>query len=96
MIYVESFSQFFPWQVNLVDMSEHPDGEYSYVVHCQDRHSQLHFLFPLAKLDPVAIARGVSCRVLANTGLPRLILSNYGKEFVQTLLSHIKNTWTSK
>ncbi|XP_018014600.1 uncharacterized protein LOC108671554 [Hyalella azteca] len=80
--------------VNVIDMRDHPDRGHHYIVHCQDAHTRLHFLLALRQLRPSHIARCIIRKVLAVTGVPALIVSNNGNEFVQSLVSQISLMWT--
>lgn len=80
-------------QVTVVDMSEHPDGEYRYVVECFDRCSRLTWLIPAQRTVPADLAESITRYVLSVIGLPGLLLTNCGEEFLEKMLQEIDRRW---
>ena len=80
-------------QVTVVDMTEHPDGRYRYVVECFDRSSRLTWLFPAERAVATDLAEVVIRSVLSVTGLPTFIVTNCGNDFLEKMLAEIERRW---
>ncbi|XP_018015293.1 uncharacterized protein LOC108672176 [Hyalella azteca] len=80
-------------QVTVVDMSEHPDGRYQYVVECFDRCSRLTWLIPAARAVATDLAEAVIRSVLSVIGLPCFMVTNCGPDFLDKMLQEIDRRW---
>lgn len=72
--------------VDIIDMSEIPDGEFRYICHFMDHFSELHVLFPLKSNRPKDVAHMLEERVFAYFGVPKTFHSANGKDFVNRLI----------
>lgn len=80
-------------QVDLMDMSETPDGDFQYICHVMDHFSQFHVLFALKDRSPQEIATGLQVFVLAYFGPPRIIQSDIGRSFIHNALPLLVEQW---
>lgn len=80
-------------QVDLIDMSHSPDGDFHYVGHVMDHFSKFHILFPLQQNTTAEISRQLEERVLAFFGPPKIFHSGNGSEFVNQLICAMFERW---
>ena len=80
-------------QIDLVDMTSVPDGHNTKIGHCVDHFSKYHVLFPLKSKSAVEVAHNLKHRVFSYFGLPLLLHSDHGKEFVNSLINEVVHSW---
>ena len=80
-------------QIDLIDMRHHPDGPYHWIGHYMDHWSKMHVLFPLMHKSAVEVALNLSTKVFAYYGLPKILQSDNGREFVNSIVDKIVDDW---
>ena len=79
-------------QVDLIDMQLNPDGEYKFIMHCQDFRTNLSFLRSLKSKRPKEVARAL-LDIFTIIGAPSVLQSDSGREFSSQIVSELSNIW---
>ncbi|XP_057313485.1 KRAB-A domain-containing protein 2-like [Hydractinia symbiolongicarpus] len=79
-------------QVDLIDMSHMPDGDYKYILHSIDHWSRFNFLAALEKKESAPIAVELE-KIFSLFGPPKIFHSDNGSEFVSKSIDHIIEAW---
>ena len=74
-------------------MRHRPDGPYNWIGHFMDHWSKLHVLFPLMQKSVTEVALQVSSKVFAYYGLPKILQSDNGREFVNSIIHKLVADW---
>ena len=74
-------------------MSTTADGDYKWIGHAVDHFSKYHILFPLCRKSAQEVAVILVCKVFAYFGLPYIIHSDKGKEFVNEIFKEVVKEW---
>ena len=74
-------------------MRHKPDGDYSYIAHYMDHWSKFHVIWPLKRKTADEVASGLNQRVFPYLGLPRIIHSDNGREFVNRVIREVVKDW---
>ena len=74
-------------------MRHMPDGSYHYIAHYMDHWSKFHILWPLMITSAVDIAVGLVKRVFPYLGLPKILQSDNGREFVNEIVKEVVRSW---
>ena len=69
-------------------MRHMPDGSYHYIAHYMDNWSKFHILWPLMKKSV-----GLVKRVFPYLGLPKILQSDNGREFVNEIVKEVVRSW---
>ena len=80
-------------QIDLIDMRSDPDGDKKWIGHAVDHFSKFHILFPLQSKEAKEVSRCLKTFVFAYFGLPLILHSDNGKEFVNSLITELVNHW---
>lgn len=80
-------------QVNLIDMTNNPDGLFSWIVHVVDHFSKFTILFPTVGNSAEEIAEDLIAKVFSYFGLPKIMYSENGCEFVDEILAALDTLW---
>ncbi|KAL8568290.1 hypothetical protein ACOMHN_040863 [Nucella lapillus] len=80
-------------QVDMIDKSARPDGEFNHICHVLDFFSKYHVLFPLRENSPTEIATGLIERVFSYFGPPKKIYLGGGKRFTRNALPVLTELW---
>ena len=80
-------------QIDLIDNRHKPDGDYSYIAHYMDHWSKFHVIWPLKRKTADEVASGLNQRVFPYLGLPRIIHSDNGREFVNRVIREVVKDW---
>ena len=83
----------FSFKVDLIDMSTSCDGEYRWIGHVVDHFSKYHVLFPLLRKEASEVAANLTSKVFSYFGLPFILHSDRGKEFVANVIKEVVNLW---
>ena len=67
-------------QIDLIDMTATPDGDFVWICHMEDHFSKFHMLFPMANKEAPTVARKVHHWV-AVLGVFEILQSDNGSEF---------------
>ena len=82
-------------QIDLTDMRHKPDGEYNYIAHYMDHWSKYHVIWPLKRKTADEVLAGLNERVFPYLGLPRILHSDNGREFVNKVVRGLLQDWGS-
>ena len=77
-------------------MTSEADGDYKWICHLVDHFSKYHIIFPLLRKEASEIAANLVCRVFSYFGLPYILHSDQGKEFVNEIIRSVVNSWPGK
>lgn len=80
-------------QIDLIDMRSKPDQSYQYIAHYMDHWSKFHIIWPLMNKSAVEVAMGLVTRVFSYIGLPKILHSDNGREFVNELVRESLRAW---
>ena len=72
-------------QIDLIDMTSTPDGEYKWICHMEDHFSKFHMLFAMRDKKAATVARCVH-QWIAILGIFEILQSDNSKEFKGTCL----------
>ena len=67
-------------QVDLIDMTATPDGDYVWICHMEDHFSKFHMLFPMKNKEASTVARCIH-HWIAVLGIFEILQSDNGSEF---------------
>ena len=76
-------------QIDPIDMRHKPDGEFSYIAHVMDHWSTYHVIWPLKRKTADEVASGLNERVFPYLGLPRILHSDNGRDFVKNVIREL-------
>ena len=80
------------FQIDLVDMRHRP-GSYKWMGHYMDHWAKLHFLFPLMRKSAAEVALNLQNKVFAYVGVPKILHSDNGREFVNEIVKNLVKDW---
>ena len=69
------------------------DGEYKWIGHVVDHFSKYHVLFPLKQKQASEVAENLVTKVFCYFGLPYIIHSDRGREFVNKIIEKVVHEW---
>ena len=70
-----------------------PDDAYNYVAHFMDHWSKFHILWPLMKKSAAEVSWGLTTRVFPYVGLPKILQSDNGSEFMNDVVKETLLAW---
>jgi len=70
-----------------------PDESYCYIAHYMDHWSKYHVLWPLMNKSGVEVASGLVHKVFPYFGLPKILQSDNGREFVNEIIREVLRSW---
>lgn len=73
-----------------------PDEDYKWIAHAIDHWSKFQFAYPLVRKTAEEVAHGLQHLIFPYFGLPSIIHSDNGKEFVNAILRKIVAQWPGK
>ena len=74
-------------------MSTAEDDNYKWIGHVVDHFSKYHILFPLFKKEAAEVAANLIAKVFCYFGLPYILHSDRGKEFVGQIIKDVVKDW---
>ena len=83
----------FSFQIDLIDMRHRPDGIYKWIGHYMDHWAKIHFLFPLSRKSGAEVALNLQNRVFSYVGVPKILHSDNGREFVNEVVESVVREW---
>jgi len=79
-------------QVDLIDFQSLPDGKYKWILNYQDHHTKFISLLPLESKRAVDVASNL-LTIFLTFGAPKILQSDNGREFVNSIINEIKELW---
>lgn len=83
-------------QIDLIDMRHLPDGSFKWIAHAVDHWSKFNFAYPLFSKTAEEVAEGMQSFIFSYFGLPSILQSDNGKEFVNAVLKKVVQQWPGK
>ena len=80
-------------QIDLIDLRKLPDSDYQYIGHCVDHFTKYHILFAMKTKQAAEVASNLVNKVFAYFGLPIILHSDNGKEFVADIIVKVVEKW---
>ena len=74
-------------------MRHDSDGPYNWIGHFMDHFSKFHVLFPLENKRGQTVATALRQHVFSYFGLPYILQSDNGREFVNSILEDLVELW---
>lgn len=74
-------------------MTRDPDGEFKFIGHIVDHFAKFHVLFALKTKEPKVVAKNIKVRYLSYFGLPKILQSDNGTEFVDLIIKAVVLLW---
>ena len=74
-------------------MRSTPDGEFKWIGHAIDCFTKFHILFPLKSKEAEEIADNMATCIFSYFGMPYLLQSDYGCEFVNSVMTDLLQSW---
>ena len=79
-------------QMDLIDMSSHPDDECKWILHLRDHYSKFSWAHALTSKRASEVAAKL-VQTFCLFGFPRLLQSDNGKEFVAAVIEELTKAW---
>ena len=70
-----------------------PDSGFNWILHCVDHWSKFNFLYPLKQKSAACVAEPLDAQLFPYFGVPRILHSDNGREFVNTLIADLLQKW---
>ena len=83
-------------QIDLMDMSQNPDGDYSHIGLYTDHWTKFITLFPMMGCSPEHVAYGLASSVFPYYGPPHFLHSSDGKEFAEEVIRLSMEKWKGR
>ncbi|XP_070173882.1 KRAB-A domain-containing protein 2-like isoform X2 [Littorina saxatilis] len=80
-------------QIDLLDMTQNPDGEYTHISLYMDHWTKFMTLFPMTGCSPEHVAYGLASSVYPYYGPPQFLHSPDGKEFAEEVIRLSLEKW---
>ena len=80
-------------QIDLIDMRHLPHGENKWILHCVDHWSKFNFAYALPKKSAVCVAAALNSHLFPYFGVPRILHSDNGREFVNSVIEGLLAIW---
>ena len=79
--------------MDLIDFRNAPDGEYNWIWHVIHHFTKYDILFPIKSKEAKEVATGFRERVFSYFGLPYILHSDNGREFVNSVIVDTIDIW---
>ena len=79
-------------QVDLIDMTSHPDENFKWILHARDHFTKYSWTFPLTSKKADEVAEKL-IEMFCSFGPAKILQSDNGKEFVAKVVTEISNLW---
>ena len=80
-------------QIDLIDMRHLPDDNYKWILHGVDHWSKFRFAYPLVNKSASDVATALEKYIFPIMGLPSILQSDNGREFINQLIKSVVETW---
>jgi hypothetical protein len=80
------------WQMDLIDLRTIKDGKFEWIMNCQDHYTKFCMLEALEKKTAINVARTLY-KLFGLFGVPKILQSDNGKEFRNSLVSNLNSIW---
>lgn len=77
-------------------MEQQPDNNYRFIGHICDHFTKYRVLFGMTTKEPKEVATSLRRFYLAYFGLPKIIQSDNGTEFVDSIIKTVVALWPGK
>ena len=84
------------FQIDLIDMTNDPDGSFHYIGNICDHFTKYHVLFALITKEPIEVAKSMKRFYFSYFGLPKIIQSDNGSEFIDMIIKAVIVLWPGK
>ena len=74
-------------------MIQEPHGSFKFIGHICDHFSKVNVIIPLMTKEPAEIVKNLKEKFLCYFGLPKIIHSDNGSEFIDGLINALVVTW---
>ena len=74
-------------------MTTTSDADFCWIGHVVDHFSKFHILFPLHRKEATEVAANLTKKVFSYFGLPYILHSDRGKEFVASVIKEVVASW---
>ncbi len=83
--------------MDLIDMRSDPSKDgYKWIFHAMDHFTKLHILEPLFTKDAESVAKCLTGKIFPIFGLPKILQTDNGKEFVNKIIHGCIENWPGK
>ncbi|XP_029348381.1 KRAB-A domain-containing protein 2-like, partial [Acyrthosiphon pisum] len=79
-------------QIDLVDFQSVPDGKFKWILNYQDHATKFVILRPLESKRATEVANEL-LSILLTFGAPKILQSDNGREFVNSVINELKDLW---
>lgn len=83
-------------QIDLMDMSQNPDGDYTHIGLYTDHWTKFITLFPMMGCSAEHVAYGLASSVFPYYGPPQFLHSSDGKEFAEEVVRLSMQKWKGR
>jgi hypothetical protein len=73
-------------QLDLVDKSADPDGDYCWIGHYIDHYTKFNFFWPQINKSADEVAHNLTVHVFSVVGLPSILQHDNGREFCNAVI----------
>ena len=73
-----------------------PDGPYQWILHAVDHWSKFNFGYPIVSKHATCVAECLELQLFPYFGVPRILHSDNGREFINRVIQHLLNRWNSQ
>ena len=85
----------FVLQIDLIDMRHLPHGNNKWILHCVDHWSKFNFAYALDAKTASNVAGILITHIFPYFGVPRILHSDNGREFVNIVIVDLLKCWNS-
>ena len=73
-----------------------PDGQYKWIFHGVDHWSKFNFVYPIERKSALCVSNVLESHVFPYFGVPRILQSDNGREFINSVIEQLLRTWGNK
>ena len=83
-------------QIDLIDMQSRADGDFRFICHVVDHFPKFNIIYPQKRKTAEETAKNLAFRVFSYFGLPQILHSDNGSEFVNDVIKSLLVLWPGK